>query len=100
MIDWFGVFANALWVGALALLLALISRASWQAARDQVKFRAVLNRSSYQAGLCLAGVSFCSGLALTSTSVLQIVLWAALGVACFIFLLVNFRDSRKSTDKQ
>lgn len=99
MIDWFGVFANSLWVGALAFLLALISRASWQAARDQVKFRAVLTKSSYQAGICLAGMLFCSGLALTSTAVIQVVLWAGLGVACFILLLVNFRDSRKFTNK-
>jgi hypothetical protein len=99
MIDWFGVFANSLWIGAMAFLLALISRASWQSGREQVKFSAVLSRNSYQAGVFLAGVLFCSGLALTATSAWQIVAWAGLGAACLIFMLLSFQASRKTTGK-
>jgi hypothetical protein len=95
MIDWYGLFANSLWIAAMAFVLALISRASWQASRKQVKFSVLLNKSQYQAGLYLAGVLFCSGLALTSNSILQIVIWAGLGITCLIRMLMNFRDGEK-----
>jgi hypothetical protein len=100
VIDWFGVFANSLWVGALALVLALISRASWQSGREQVKFSAVISRNPYQSALFLAGVLFCSGMALTSTSTLKIVIWAGLALACLISCLVNYPYASKLIRKR
>jgi hypothetical protein len=63
MIDWWSVFANGLWLLALALLLAAASMAYYRAGEEKVGIRAVLARPPYDAVLAIGGVLFFAGLA-------------------------------------
>ena len=78
MIDWWNVFANALWLGGAALALAMLSYASWQASVEHQRLRAALNRPSYQIALNSAGVLFSAGMAATARYPLEIGLWLIL----------------------
>jgi hypothetical protein len=80
MIDWFNLAANALWILALAIVLAVVSYASWQAALNHEKIRAQLARPGYQVYFDLAAVLFCLGMAGTSRRVWEISLWSLLAV--------------------
>jgi hypothetical protein len=80
MIDWVNVGFNALWIIASALALATLSYASWKASIEKEKLRAVLKKPAYTACLDTAGLLFCAGLAGTSGSTLEIILWSVLGV--------------------
>ena len=84
MIDWYNLFANSLWILALALALATLGFARWQARMEGEKLKAVLNRAGWQKSLNLAGVIFCAGLALTTDVWWEQLLWAILGL---LFLL-------------
>ncbi len=96
--DWLDILGNALWIAALALALAGISFASWQASTNGNKLRAQLGQSSYMRLFNLAGVLFCAGLALTASAVFQMILWSVLGVAfaiAFVFQALHL-ENRKS----
>jgi small-conductance mechanosensitive channel len=80
MIDWFNLAANALWIIGLALALAAVSHASWQAAQHHEKLRTWLGQPSYQIYFDLAAVLFCLGMAATSRRVWEIILWSGLAV--------------------
>ena len=80
MIDWFNLFANALWIIALAVAVATLSYASWEASMLHEKMRLRLRQTKYQIALDVAGVLGCAGLAATSNRTWEIVLWAILGV--------------------
>ena len=45
MIDWYNLFANALWIFALALALATLGFARWGARMEGEKLKTVLNRA-------------------------------------------------------
>jgi hypothetical protein len=83
MIDWFNLFANALWIVALAIVLAVVSYASWQASLQHEKLRAQLGRPVYGIYFDLAGVLFCLGMAGTSHKPWEIGLWGVLGLLFF-----------------
>ena len=51
MIDWWGVFSNAIWISGAALALAALSYASWEASVQHQRLRQALGRSSIQAAL-------------------------------------------------
>jgi hypothetical protein len=96
MINWFSLFANSLWIIALALALATLSYASWRASIDREKLRTSLGRGDYAAIFSLAGVLFCTGLAMTAPSTLQIILWIILGIGFLIILLARAGQSSKN----
>jgi hypothetical protein len=84
MIDWFGVFRNALWICGLALALAAFSYADWrrrvQAPRQSLG-RALEGpwfRAAFSLGLTLV----CAGLALGGGPWWAVALWAGLGLLC------------------
>ena len=66
MIDWFNLFANALWIAALALVLAVLSYASWSAGVRGSSLLDTLALRGPQSWLNLAGLLFSSGLFLTT----------------------------------
>jgi len=78
MIDWFNFVANALWVFALALALAVLSFSSWEAKVGGERLRVVLSRPRWEFTLNLAGALFCLGLAATSGKIWERVLWLVL----------------------
>jgi hypothetical protein len=81
MLPWFPLFANTLWVLALALLLATLSYGAYVASLRHARLGSVLALPPYQASLNLAGLLFCLGLALTSTAIWwQVALWAVLAL--------------------
>ena len=84
MIDWWGVFSNAIWIGGAALALAAVSYASWQASVDGQGLRQALGRSSIQVPLNIAGAMFSAGMAATARYLLEIVIWLILA-ALFIY---------------
>jgi len=95
MIDWYNLAANALWIIGLAIALAVLSHASWQAALKHEKLRQQLGQPGYQIFLDLAAVSFCLGMAGTSRRAWEIILWAVLAVL-FIAQAVVEKFSRKT----
>jgi hypothetical protein len=96
MIDWFNLFANSLWILALALALAALSYASWHASLDKEKLSSTLGKGGYPIVFSLAGVLFCAGLALTASSSVQIILWTILGISFLIILLAQAAQLSKN----
>jgi hypothetical protein len=96
MIDWYNLAVNALWILGCAVALATLSYASWEASLMKEKFTARLNRPFYQIALDLAGFLFCTGLAGTSDSTLEIILWSILALAFLIQMIAIFWQKRKA----
>lgn len=97
MIDWYNLFANALWILALALALAALGCARWVASLEGEKLKTVLKRAVWQNALNLAGMIFCAGLALTTQVWWEQLLWAVLGVS-FALQIALLRFSSRKTD--
>jgi hypothetical protein len=81
MIDWFNLLANSFWIFGLALALAALSHASWQASLTRQTFRSRLAQPLAQTALNTAGVFFCAGLAATSQPWWEIGLWVILSIS-------------------
>jgi len=96
MIDLFNLAANSLWIFALALALATLSFARWQAGVDGVKLKTVLNQSGWQMSLNLAGTIFCAGLALTTEVWWEQLLWAVLGILFLLQISMLWWSERKA----
>lgn len=82
MIDWYGVFRNALWVLGLAVAFAAFSYTDWWRGRQQPKLslRQALGAPNFQAPFSLGMVLFAAGLALSGDRWWEIAAWAILGV--------------------
>ena len=91
MIDWWGVFSNAIWIGGAALALAALSYASWQASVNHQRLRQALGQSAIQAALNTAGALFSLGMAATARSPLEIIIWLVLAG---LFIYQWIRDRR------
>ena len=81
MVDWISVGSNALWILGCAIGLATLSYASWEASAYDEKLTARLRRTPILASLDLAGLLFSLGLAATSDSTVEIILWLILAIA-------------------
>ncbi|MFZ6028850.1 MAG: hypothetical protein ACOYYS_14130 [Chloroflexota bacterium] len=90
MIDWFNLLANSLWIFGLALALAVLSYASWQAALAHDKLRRYLELPHSRVLLNLAGVFFWLGLAATARAWWEIGLWLVVAVAFAVPLLARY----------
>jgi hypothetical protein len=84
MINWYSLVANFIWIFALALALASLSYAYWEAAVRKIKFRTTLKQPQWQLLLNLSGALFCLGLAATTDATWETALWLIL-MALFIF---------------
>jgi hypothetical protein len=62
MIDWWGLFANTLWVVGLAIVLAAFSMAHYRARSRQVPLRQRLQGSGFQFPFCIGTILFGLGL--------------------------------------
>ena len=94
MIDWVEVFSNTIWIAGCALALAVISYASWTASLRGEKMRVALGRPRAKTALGLAGTLFCLGLAATSHTILEIVIWLALTGLFAVQTVKDWRELR------
>jgi hypothetical protein len=78
LIDWFNLFANALWIVGCSIALATLSFASWQASERGEKLLVRLRSRSAQFWLNLAVVVFCLGMAGTESRLVFRVIWILL----------------------
>ncbi len=87
MIDGWGVFSQALWIIGLAVNLAVISTANYQAQVERVRLRQKLGEAGFQLGINLGMVLFCVGLLLAGRSWWEKALWGLVGVSFLAQLL-------------
>ena len=81
MIDWWALGHNALWVVGLALGLAVLSVANYQAHREAVRLRDKLNQAGAQLALDVGLALFCLGLLFSGRAWWEWVAWGLLTVA-------------------
>lgn len=92
MIDWYGLFANSLWILGLSIALATLSYASWQASVLRERTVNLLKTSGSLTSFSIAGTLFCAGLATTSDAVIETVIWTILAFLFLIQLVLNARQ--------
>ncbi len=97
MIDWLDLAFNSLWVIALALALAVLSFASWEAKVGGERLRDVLSRPRWEFTLNLAGALFCLGLAATSDKIWERVVWLVLAGLYLFQIGFNFWKRRRAS---
>ncbi len=100
MINWFGLFANGLWIAGLALILAVVSHSFFRSITTPMPHGAVLARPRTASLAWAGGFCFALGLAIHSLGTLwQVIVWSALALVCAIQLAIGYRHSiRLSTD--
>ena len=87
MIDWYGVFHNALWVLGLAVALASLSYSDWRrrTSEPRISLRAIVGDPGFQMAFSVGMVLFCAGIALGGAVWWQTLGWALLALA-FVWL--------------
>ena len=92
MIDWINLGGNVLWILGMALGLATLSHALWQAKYSNSSFKTILGSRGTQVYGSLAEILFCFGLALTTDSWLERGLWILLSVLALGQLILGSRN--------
>jgi hypothetical protein len=87
MINWFNVLTNFLWITALAIVLAVISFAHWDAKQKGIKFMEIFDSVSYRRRITTAGFLFCLGLGFVSSSWERVV-WLTIS---FLYLVRHIK---------
>jgi hypothetical protein len=80
MIDWVGVATNSLWLLGLAVCLAVISYADWNAHSDHRRLYDVLQQPTFRLPLWSGLTLFCTGVALSGGRWWERALWGVLTV--------------------
>ena len=91
MIDVKAVIGGSLWVLGLAIILATLSWADWEAKSSRIRFREVLSRSHIQRAIDFGLALFCSGLAVASSRLWERVIWCLLAATWLLLLARDFR---------
>jgi len=94
LIDWYDLSANALWIAALALLLATTGYAWWQAGIRRESVRRTLARPTFQTAVNLCGVLFTAGAGLAENRIWAQALWALLGLGFAAAAAAAWRERR------
>jgi len=96
MINWYNLFANSLWILALALALSVFSFARWEAKAKGVRLKDEINHPKWQISLNLAGVLFCGGLAATTSQNWERILWGVIGMLFMVQIgTMSFLNRKK-----
>jgi hypothetical protein len=80
MIDWWGLVHNSLWITGLAVSLAALSVADYQAHYERVRLRLKLDEPGFQLALCAGMTLFCLGLLFSSRTWWERVMWGLLAL--------------------
>jgi hypothetical protein len=99
MIDWFNVFANALWILGLAALLAAFSLAHWQAGLQVKPLRQVLSEPPFRMAIAAGILLFASGFMLVVTPWWHKIPWAGIMALSLWQGLVAWRDGASQTKR-
>jgi hypothetical protein len=91
MINWYNLFANSLWIFALALALTTLSFARWQAKREFKSLGEILSRPRWDVTLSSSGALFSLGMAATTTVVWKQVVWAIMMVLFLIQIGIKWK---------
>lgn len=75
MVDGYNLAANSMWIFGLALLLAVLGYARWEAITGKSKLKVIIDKSFYQAMVTIAGILFFGGLTATSDHLWKLVFW-------------------------
>jgi len=78
MIDWVGVATNSLWLLGLAICLAVLSYADWNARNVGGRLREVLAQPSFHLTLWSGLTFFCLGVVLSGGRWWERILWGVL----------------------
>ncbi len=92
MIDWYGVFANSLWIIGLSVLLAVWSMVYYESQRTGQLMRVVWDSLGYRWAITVGLLLFCGGLAATDDRLWAQLLWGLLGIAFIVEQLVWQRE--------
>jgi len=87
MIDWWGVFYNALWILGLALMLATLSVATFRASQAGRRLGGELAAPAFRASLLAGLLLSCLGLLLAGRSWWERFLWGALALVTAVVLV-------------
>lgn len=91
LIDWSALAANSLWIVGLALVLAVLSFACFEARIAHTHLGTILKQPRFDITLNLGGILFCSGLAANSNQLFERILWIILAVLFLLSILLGFR---------
>ncbi len=94
LIDWYNLFANALWIVALAISLTALGFAWWEAGTTETAFRSLLNSRGYQIVFNLSGLLFSIGVGMTEARRWAQVLWGLLALAFLWQIYLNIKSAR------
>ncbi len=95
MIDWYNVFANSLWIFALALALATISFVRWEALSHDKNIYQVLTQPRWRKLLHIAGIVFSLGVAATVDVFWERVLWIVLALLFVVQVGMNYSSTHE-----
>ncbi|MBT3391901.1 MAG: hypothetical protein HN413_15995 [Chloroflexi bacterium] len=100
MINWYNVAANALWIIALALALAVIGFARSDAVQRGEKLGQTLNRRGWQIALNIAGILFSLGLAATSERTWEQIVWLVMVLLFFVQIVWVVKQAAGSLPRE
>ncbi|MGQ9555898.1 MAG: hypothetical protein ACUVWR_17495 [Anaerolineae bacterium] len=81
MIDWLSLAFSALWILGLALVLATLSFANYQARQAGIRLRQALSTPSFSLPISLGLLLFCLGMSYGTQPLWQRLLWLLLAAA-------------------
>jgi len=91
MINWQSVIFNSFWIVGLAILLAAFSYHYWLAEQEGIRLRKKLGLVGFQRALWLSLALVAIGLAGTSQSTWETVIWGVLTLVALVILLTSLR---------
>ncbi|MCS7287075.1 MAG: hypothetical protein RMK30_09115 [Anaerolineae bacterium] len=92
MIDVKAIIGGSLWIVGLAIILATLSWANYEAKTFRIPLRKTLTRSVFRRFMDLGLALFCLGLAMGASRWWERILWFVLSLAWLSLLLWDFRQ--------
>ena len=92
VVNWSGLVGSALWICGLAVCLAALSMAQYQARAGGDRFRHRLERPEYQLALAAGLTLLCAGLLISSGTWWEKVIW---GFCAAFFIVWAARSWRR-----
>ena len=87
MTSWYGLAGNALWIAGLAVLLATLSMARFQARAGGERLRHRLGERKPQMAIAAGLILFCTGLLLNSHTWWEKGIWGVCAALVFVWLV-------------